>query len=391
MAAAVLVINCGSSSLKFAYITAPSLNSDAGRLAGVAEKLGTADANLVIKMPDGTKQNHSLANATHASVLQFLADTLDDLKPDIIGHRVVHGGEDFSQACVITDDVVAEINKNSALAPLHNPANIVGIEAAAALFAGVPQVAVFDTAFHSSINAIAYRYPVPTQWYSDYKVRRYGFHGTSHAYVTAVADSLLGQPGGWVSLHLGNGCSAASVYAAKSIDTTMGLTPLEGLMMGTRSGDIDPGIHQYLCQQGLSLDDITTTLNKKSGLQGVSGLSNDMRTLIEAASNEHSDAKLAIDMFCYRVAKQVGALASTLPVWHGVVFTGGIGENAASIRAQIVAQLAIFGITLDNNANSQTSKTARVVSAPGSRVGVYVIPTDEEWQIACEARQLFGD
>lgn len=387
--APVLVVNCGSSSLKYAVV-----NTDASQpFSGLAENLGTPEARVIMKDTESNeKQTFELANADHKAAIELIFEKLGDIHPAAIGHRVVHGGEAFTEAALITDDVLDAIKKTSPLAPLHNPANLQGIAATKALFPDLPQVAVFDTAFHQSMPAKAFRYGLPTELYTEHGIRRYGFHGTSHAYVSSRADELVDtKDNGWLTAHLGNGCSTSAIYAGKSLDTSMGLTPLEGVVMGTRSGDIDPGIYTHLHRSlGMSVDDIDKMLNKKSGLLGLSnGLSNDMRTLDEAAAEGNADAKLAIDVFCYRVAKSLASLSCALPCFTGILFTGGIGENAVGIRAQIVTQLAHFGITFDAVKNSALSRGAEgSFHADDSRVQLWVVPTDEEGRIASETRAL---
>lgn len=387
----ILVVNCGSSSLKYAIVNADNSQP----YEGLAENLGTADARVIMKANhngETDKHTYELANADHKAALALIFDKLDDIQPAAIGHRVVHGGEAFTQAALITDDVITAIEKTSPLAPLHNPANLQGIAATKALFADIPQVAVFDTAFHQSMPAKAFRYALPTDLYTEHGIRRYGFHGTSHAYVSDRADQLVNTTdNGWLTAHLGNGCSTSAIYAGNSLDTSMGLTPLEGVAMGTRSGDIDPGIYTHLHRSlGMSVEDIDKMLNKKSGLLGLSnGLSNDMRTLDEAAAKGNADAILAIAVFCYRVAKSLAALSCALPKFTGIIFTGGIGENAAGIREEIVKQLAHFGIRYDAARNAGISRGAEgSFHTDDSSVQLWVIPTDEEGRIASETLDI---
>lgn len=390
----ILVINCGSSSLKYAIVNADNSQP----FEGLAENLGTANARVIMKVnTDNGTQKHTdeLPNANHKTAIEHIFAQLakqGNVQPVAIGHRVVHGGEIFTQAAVITDDVIAAIEKTSPLAPLHNPANLQGIAATQALFADLPQVAVFDTAFHQTMPAKAFRYALPTHLYTEHGIRRYGFHGTSHAYVSNHADELVSTTeNGWLTAHLGNGCSTAAVYAGKSLDTSMGLTPLEGVAMGTRSGDIDPGIYTHLHRSlDMSVSEIDTMLNKQSGLLGLSnGLSNDMRTLADAASEGNDHAKLAISVFCYRVAKSLAALSCALPAFTGIIFTGGIGENAAGIREQITALLPHFGIRTDGAKNAKLVGGAEgSFHADDSSVQLWVIPTDEEGRIASETRAL---
>ena len=387
----VLVINCGSSSIKYALVPAAA---DQPRLTGLAERLGSADARLKGVDSRGESFARSLGSADHVQALAAILEGLGDHRPGAVGHRVVHGGERFTRAARLDDDVVAAIEATSALAPLHNPANLQGIAATRTLFPALPQVAVFDTAFHQSLPPRAYRYALPEALYRDHAIRRYGFHGTSHAYVSARADALAGRPGGWLTAHLGNGCSTAAVWEGQSLDTSMGLTPLEGLAMGTRSGDVDPGLHAHLARQlGWSLEEIDRVLNRESGLLGLSGHSNDMRELEAAADEGHAGAALAVEVFCYRIAKSLAALSCALPRLDGIVFTGGIGENSPRVRENVVALLPHFGLALDAEANRETirGREGRIDALTPNRPALWVIPTDEEGRIADETRQLLGE
>lgn len=387
---AILVVNCGSSSIKYALISGHDREATC-RIEGIAESLGDAGARIKHKGEDGEVIQIDIPGADHQQAMHQLLALLGDNKPVAIGHRIVHGGEDFTQASLLTDTVIAAIEKNAALAPLHNPANLIGIAATKTIFPQLPQVGVFDTAFHQTMPAHAYRYALPKSLYESHGIRRYGFHGTSHAYITERADELAGYAeNGWLTAHLGNGCSTSAVYAGKCIDTSMGLTPLEGVPMGTRSGDIDPGIIFHLHRElGMSIDDIDAMLNKKSGLLGISDTSNDMRTLEAAVADGNSDAQLAITIFAYRVAKSLAALSCALPKLTGILFTGGIGENGADIRRAIIGHLQHFGIDMDNEQN-----VALVRGNEGcfhtlkSAIQLWVIPTDEEGRIASETRQL---
>jgi len=387
----VLVINCGSSSIKYALVPAAA---DQPRLTGLAERLGSADARLKGVDSRGEAFTRALGDAGHVEALAAILEGLGDHRPGAVGHRVVHGGERFTRAARLDDDVVAAIEATSALAPLHNPANLQGIAATRTLFPALPQVAVFDTAFHQSLPPRAYRYALPEALYRDHAIRRYGFHGTSHAYVSARADALAGRPGGWLTAHLGNGCSTAAVWEGQSLDTSMGLTPLEGLAMGTRSGDVDPGLHAHLARQlGWSLEEIDRVLNRESGLLGLSGHSNDMRELEAAADEGHAGAALAVEVFCYRIAKSLAALSCALPRLDGIVFTGGIGENSPRVRENVVALLPHFGLALDAEANRETirGREGRIDALTPNRPALWVIPTDEEGRIADETRQLLGE
>lgn len=390
MTNSILVLNCGSSSLKYAIV-----NSDNSQpFHGLAEALGTGDARVIMKsdIAGKEKQTFELPNADHKAAIAKVFEELGDITPVAIGHRLVHGGEDFTGAALITDDVIAAVKKNIPLAPLHNPANLQGVEAAQAIFPDLPQVAVFDTAFHQTMPAKAFRYGLPKNLYTEHGIRRYGFHGTSHAYISGRADDLVtGTENGWLTAHLGNGCSTSAVYAGKSLDTSMGLTPLEGVVMGTRSGDIDPGIYTHLHRSlGMSVDDIDKMLNKQSGLLGLTdGLSNDMRNIESAADEGNEDAKLALEVFAYRVAKSLAGLSCALPKLTGIIFTGGIGENGSDIRQAIVAHLAHFGVTMDAGKNAELIRGAEgSFHADDSNVQLWVIPTDEEGRIASETRAL---
>ena len=399
----VLVLNCGSSSLKFQVIAtdadAMAQDKDQRLARGVIERIGS---EALLTFEAAGKPARVLAEplrdhrAALERVLRWLVEGDGD-KPLLaalseiegVGHRVVHGGEALKTSVRIDDKVIEAIEKNVDLAPLHNPANLRGIEAARAAFGkGIPQVAVFDTAFHATMPETAYLYAVPYSYYVRHRVRRYGFHGTSHRYVAYRWRKLTGrskEETKLVTLHLGNGCSACAIVGGKSIDTSMGMTPLEGLVMGTRSGDVDPGLFQYLAhKEGLSPDEFDAMLNKQSGLLGVSGLTHDMRDLL-SESAEHGDrrARLAIDLFVARVRKYVGAYLAEMNGAEGIVFTGGIGENSSSVRARICADLDALGIALDPSANA-TMVDGREgdIAAAGSKVRVWVIPTNEELLIA---------
>ena len=387
MNAPVLVINCGSSSIKYALIDA---DPQAPRLAGLAERLGSSDARLKGKDSAGESFTQPLPNADHADALNAILQRLEGRVPGAVGHRIVHGGEHFTQAALIDDSVIEAIETTAALAPLHNPANLAGIATTRKVFPDLPQVAVFDTAFHQTLPPRAYRYALPEALYTEHGIRRYGFHGTSHAFVSQRAGELSSRgAGGWLTAHLGNGCSTSAVWNNQSLDTSMGLTPLEGLVMGTRSGDVDPGLHAHLHRQlGWSLDEIDNVLNKQSGLLGLSGLTNDMREVEDQAMAGHPGAKLALDVFCYRIAKSLAALSCALPKLDGVIFTGGIGENSPIVRREVLALLPHFGFSLDEAANEATirGKEGKLDSAGHQGPEVWVIPTDEEGRIAMETR-----
>lgn len=394
----ILVINCGSSSLKFALIELPSGHEV---VSGIAERLLSDQAVLSYDDRDGVEQVDQFAEQygqSHQSAFQCLLQHLQRhnylAEPlTAVGHRVVHGGESFSSSVVIDNEVLVGIENNARLAPLHNPANLIGIEAASEAFPDVPHVAVFDTAFHQTMPAQAYTYSIPYELYAKQGVRRYGFHGTSHQYVSEQAARQLGlalEDSAFITAHLGNGCSSCAVLNGKSIDTSMGMTPLEGLVMGTRCGDIDPSLHEFLANNlDYSSADITAMLNKESGLLGVSGISNDMRELRAAINQGDARAKLAVDLFCYRLAKNIGAYAVAMGRLDAVVFTGGIGENDRDVRAQVVKQLAILGISLDESRNQNSGKQSNgLISPDGGAVQAMVVKTNEELMIARDAARL---
>lgn len=391
----VLVINCGSSSLKFAlYETNSSISL---LVEGLAESLNQTSGSLTI-VQNSVKERHTLELESKQQNNHFIAleaclsklsehyNLGDNLSA--IGHRIVHGGKIFSASVKIDNTVLEQIKACIPLAPLHNPANVTGIECLQQHFPTLPQVAVFDTAFHQTMPAHAYTYALPYKFYEQDDVRRYGFHGTSHRYITAKAASALGKTIELTSIitaHLGNGASVAAIKNGISVDTSMGLTPLEGLVMGTRSGDIDPGIFDFLHSKGHSLSDISTILNKQSGLLGISGISNDMRTLCEKAAEGHPQAQLAVDVFCFRAAKHLAGMMVSLNTVDALVFTGGIGENSAIVRAGIISLLSVFGFTIDpdrNESRKRQDKGFGGVSVHKSpSIPILVIPTDEESMI----------
>jgi acetate kinase len=389
----VLVLNCGSSSVKFALLEP---HTGRRRLTGLAERVGGRDASVSIER-DGREQPLAPGDGTHHAVVAALLGALTDEEHRSvagIGHRVVHGGRTFTASVLIDDAVLSRLRELVSLAPLHMPANVAGIEAAVADFGHLPQAAVFDTAFHQTLPPVAYRYAVPRDWYTEHHVRRYGFHGTSHRFVSARAAEFLGRPLTdlrMITLHLGNGCSAAAIKHGESVDTTMGLTPLEGLVMGTRSGDIDASVVGYMSRRlGLDLDSVLEVLNTQSGLLGLSGQSNDMRTLAEAADGGSAEAALAIDVFCYRAAKAVGALAVALGELDVLVFTGGIGEHSPVVRAAVLDRLQLLGLRVDRDANGALVQAAGRVSTDDSAVVALVVPTDEERLIGLDTLQLAG-
>jgi acetate kinase len=384
----ILVLNAGSSSLKLAVLDPVS---GVRRLTAVVERLGTPQASVRVNREDAV----ALGDPSFAGALTFLQPRLleRDLRIHGIGHRVVHGGERFTTATVIDDAVCREIDACSRLAPLHNPANLAGITATRTLFPNLPQVAVFDTAFHQTMPPHAWRYAVPEAWYREHGVRRYGFHGTSHRFVAARAAELLGRPLADLALitaHLGNGSSAAAISGGRSVDTTMGLTPLEGLVMGTRSGDIDPGIIAHLVHAtGDDAVAITRQLNSASGLLGLSGLSNDMRTITNAAAEGHPGATLALTVFCYRLAKHIAALTVALGRLDALVLTGGIGEHSAVVRSRTLALLGFLGLREDPVANASDGDAHGRITLPGGTQAL-VVPTDEERLIAQDTADLIA-
>jgi acetate kinase len=388
----VLVLNCGSSSVKAALVDPTTAERT---VTALAERVGTSDVELRLRR--GSDEDRvQLGGGTHADVVGAILSALTDAeRAEVggVGHRVVHGGRRFAASVPVDDDVLAALHELTDLAPLHLPANLAGIESARTELPQLTHVAVFDTGFHQTMPPVAYRYAVPTEWYEQYHVRRYGFHGTSHRYVSARAAELLGRPLdslAMVTLHLGNGCSAAAVRNGESVDTTMGMTPLEGLVMGTRSGDIDPGVLGYVADRlGLDVPGVLEALNTRSGLLGLSGLSNDMRTLDTAARRGSVDAALAIEVFCYRAAKSVGALAVALGRLDAVVFTGGIGENDAPARGAILGHLDVLGVREDPAANAALGRGCEGhVSSADSPVVALVVPTDEELVIARDTAEL---
>ena len=387
----VLVINCGSSSLKFALL---SESDNTPLLSGLAERLGTAEGVMNWKAGE-IREQVPIRDGRHSTAMSSLLPLIERFahQPLVaVGHRIVHGGEHFTGASIINDEVIDAIQQASALAPLHNPAQLTGIDEAMKVFSDIPHIAIFDTAFHQSMPAHAYRYALPEYLYTEHGVRRYGFHGTSHRYVSNQASLLLGmQPdqGAWLTAHLGNGCSTCAILDGQSLDTSMGMTPLEGLVMGTRSGDVDPNLHSHLARTlGWDLDRIDHMLNRESGLLGLSGLSNDMRTLVAAREEGHEGATLAVDVFCYRLARSLAGLAVALPRIDGLIFTGGIGENSPLVRELTISHLALFGLNIDPAANATPpGNPARQIQAANSPA-ILVIPTDEERQITEECLEL---
>ena len=394
----VLVINCGSSSLKYQLI---DMDGEKVLCKGLCERIGM-ESSMITHEANGHKATTPAIFPTHTEAFAEVVKKMttgegkcinDVSEIDAIGHRVVHGGEKFKESCLITDEVIETIRELSPLAPLHNPAGILGIEAARKVFGNIPMVAVFDTAFHSTMPPKAYMYAIPYEYYEKYGVRRYGFHGTSHKYVSQRAADMLGKPIEQlklISCHLGNGSSVTAIDGGKSIDTSMGFTPLAGLPMGTRSGDIDAGILEYLMNKyGMDITEMLTILNKKSGVMGVSGVSSDFRDLEEAFKEGNERAGLAVDMFNYGVKKLIGAYAAAMGGVDAIIFTAGVGENSASQRMAIASDLEFMGVKMDEDANKVRGEE-RVISAPDSKVTVLLIPTNEELMIAMDTEALVG-
>ena len=385
----VLVINCGSSSLKYQLIDS---DTEAVLAKGLCERIGI-DGRLVYQKAGNDKEITEASMPTHKEAIQMVLEALTNEKTgaikslaevNAIGHRIVHGGEKFASSAIITDEMIKAVEECNDLAPLHNPANLIGIRVCSELMPNVPQVGVFDTAFHQTMPAKAYLYGLPLEYYKNYKVRRYGFHGTSHSFVSKRAVEVLGldkDNSKVIVCHLGNGSSISAVQNGKCVDTTMGLTPLEGVVMGTRSGSIDPAIVEYIAKkENLDLAGVMNVLNKKSGLQGMSGVSSDMRDLRAAAAEGNEDAKNAIEVLCYGIAKYVGGYVAAMNGVDAIVFTAGIGENVGMIREKVCSYLGYLGVTIDAKANEAMGEEV-VISGADSKVKVAVIPTNEELAI----------
>lgn len=394
----ILVLNCGSSSIKYALY---NMDDKSVMTSGGAERVGLDDAFVKVKLPNGEKKTVMHDIPEHTEGVKFIFSLLTDpeigvIKDlneiDAVGHRMVHGGEKFNKSVVLTDEVLKTFEECIDLAPLHNPANLKGVKAVSELMPGLPQVGVFDTAFHQTMPAHSYLYAIPYELYEKYGVRRYGFHGTSHRYVSKrVCDFLGVNPADKkvITCHIGNGGSIAAVDGGKCVDTSMGLTPLEGLMMGTRSGDIDGGAITFLEKKlGLDADGMSNLLNKKSGVLGITGISSDMRE-IESANDEGNErAKLALDMYSYRIKKYVGAYAAAMGGCDIIVFTAGVGENQASMREDVCKNMEYMGVKLDVEKNKTIRGEEAIISTPDSKVTVCVIPTDEELMIATDTMNL---
>jgi acetate kinase len=394
----VLVINCGSSSLKFQLINA---ETEKVLAKGLCERIGI-DGRLTYQPAGGEKEKSDLAMPTHTEAIQFVIDALTNEKTGVVksldeigavGHRVVHGGEKFASSVVITDEVKKAVEECNDLAPLHNPANLIGVAACEKLMPGTPMVAVFDTAFHQTMPEKAYMYGLPYEYYEKYKVRRYGFHGTSHSFVSKRAAEVMGKSYDEVKTivcHLGNGSSVSAVLNGKCVDTSMGLTPLEGLVMGTRSGDIDPAIMEFIAKkENLDIEGVMEVLNKKSGVFGISGgLSSDFRDLTDAMNAGDKKAKIAMDVFSYRVAKYIGSYAAAMNGVDDIVFTAGIGENDDYVREEVCKYLGYLGVDFDSEVNAGLRGKEAELTKEGSKVKVFVIPTNEELAIARETLAL---
>ncbi len=388
----ILVINCGSSSLKYQVI-----NSDTEKVLakGICERIG-AGGVLKYRPAGGEEEVYNYDMPTHTEAVKFVLDSLVNVKTgvlkslsdiDAVGHRIVHGGEAFNKAILITEDVIKAVEECNDLAPLHNPANIIGIRACQKVMPGIPMVGVFDTAFHATMPKKAYLYGIPNEYYKKDKLRRYGFHGTSHSFVSKKAAELVGKPYDkcrTIVCHLGNGASICAVENGKSVDTSMGLSPLEGLIMGTRSGDIDPSVIQYIANHyNKSLNEVITILNKESGVLGMSGISSDFRDITKAMQEGNAQAKATLEAYCYRVAKYIGSYITAMHGVDVVAFTAGIGENNSYIRKFVTEYFDFLGVKVDEKANEPMHiSDDTLITTSDSKIPFYVIPTDEELSIA---------
>ncbi|TLD82378.1 acetate kinase [Helicobacter sp. MIT 11-5569] len=394
----ILVINCGSSSLKYQLI---NTETEEVLASGLCDRIGIANGQFSYKPRSGDKTTQNVDMPDHEVAVKLVLNALINPKDGILksldeikatGHRIVHGGEHFTQSALVNDEVIRHIEECADLAPLHNPAHLLGIRACQNLMPNKPMVAVFDTAFHQTMPPRAYIYGLPHEYYEKYKIRRYGFHGTSHSYVSKRTAEFLGIPldnSKIITCHLGNGSSICAIENGKSIDTSMGLTPLEGLVMGTRSGDLDPAIIDYIAQkENISTKEVLNILNKKSGVLGISGLSSDFRDLLAADEGGNLKARFAREVFAYRVAKYIGSYTAALTGVDAIAFCAGVGENAKFIRGKIVSHLQFLGITLDEQANLDTVGKEGIISTKDSKVKVCVIPTNEELMIARDTRAL---
>ena len=378
------------------------INSDTEQVLakGLCERIGI-DGRLVYTPAGGEKEISNLDMPTHKQAIQYVIDALTNEKTGVIksldeigavGHRLVHGGEKFACSTLITEDVIKAVEECSDLAPLHNPANLIGVRACQELMPNTPMAGVFDTAFHQTMPLEAYMYGIPYEYYEKYKIRKYGFHGTSHSFVSKRTAELLGKPIEDLKIivcHLGNGSSVCAVNGGKSVDTSMGLSPLEGLIMGTRSGDIDPSVMEFICKkENMDINGIMDVLNKKSGVQGLSGVSSDFRDLQAGAADGNKRCEMAVDVFCYRVLKYIGAYVAAMNGVDAIAFTAGLGENDEIVRRKIVSRLGYLGITLDEEANENGRGKEITISTPDSKVPVWIVPTNEELAIARETVAL---
>ncbi|MBI9105972.1 MAG: acetate kinase [Spirochaetales bacterium] len=394
----LLVINCGSSSLKYEVYAMPERMS-LGK--GLVERIGASVGNITQKSGNGvfeTEEPLPDHDAAMALVKRALTDAGNGILKSIdeitgVGHRTVHGGEDYASSVIIDDDVIDAIIRNSDLAPLHNPANLTGIKAAIEMLPGVTQVAVFDTAFHQTLSPASYLYGLPRELYTKYKIRRYGFHGTSHRYVSSEAVKLMKRSPentNVISCHLGNGASITAIKQGKSVETSMGFTPLEGLVMGTRSGDLDPAIILFLLDKGYSKEDINRMINKEGGLLGLSGISNDMRDIHKAADQGNVDAQETLEVFAHKIRQYIGAYSANMIKVDALIFTGGIGENDTRMRQRICRRLQNIGIVMDDEKNQSNGSRPGIVSRDYSPVTIIVMPTNEELQIAIDTYELIS-
>jgi acetate kinase len=394
----ILVINCGSSSVKYQLI---QTDTGVALARGNVERIGMSGAVISISRHDGYNAKFGVEILDHTQAIEQILTYLqhpqhgvikDKSEVEAVGHRVVHGGEKFTDSVLIDDEVLAKIRQCIELAPLHNPHNLRGINAAMSSLPGLPQIAVFDTAFHSTLAKKAFLYPLPLVLYRKYEIRRYGFHGTSHYYVARRAAELSGGDKSKLKIitaHLGNGCSITAVDGGKSVDTSMGLTPLEGLVMGTRCGDIDPSIILHIMnREELTLNEANTLLNKHSGLQGLSGISSDVRDLIEESKKGNEQASIALDVYCYRLKKYIGAYAAAMGGLDIIVFTAGVGENSPLIRTKTCEGLEFMGVEIDEQANAAAVRKETLISKKGCKVKVYAIPTNEELVIAKDTEKI---
>lgn len=394
----ILVLNCGSSSVKYKLI---DTTNDTTLAEGGVEKIGLDGSFLKFKLPNGDKTTIEESIPDHHKAILLILNILTSAEHgciksfdeiDAVGHRVVHGGEKFNKSVLINDEVIAMIKECYDIAPLHNPVNMAGIEAISAIIPDVPQVGVFDTAFHQSMPAKAYMYALPYEMYQKHGIRRFGFHGTSHRYVSRRVCEFLGVPyenQRIITCHIGNGGSISAIKDGKSIDTSMGLTPVEGLMMGTRVGDVDPGALTFIMEkEGYDAKALNNMLNKQSGVLGVSGVSSDMRDIDAAINQGNQRAQLALDMYIYRIIKYIGSYAAVLNGVDIIVFTGGVGENQIFLRKAVCDSLTYLGVNIDNDTNAGSRGEEKVISSPDSRVKVVVIPTDEELMIARDTEAI---